>query len=103
MLNRLSIKNYRAISSLEMKIGGLTVLTGVNGPGKSSVLQGTWMCCHALSMAVARQIPPQVQGRILAWNDLAEPLLFSGSADSPGVSRTSGPGDLTASGRRRRG
>jgi predicted ATPase len=70
MLNRLSIKNYRAISSLEMNIGGLTVLTGVNGSGKSSVLQATWMCCHALSMALARQIPPQVRGRILARNDL---------------------------------
>lgn len=70
MLTRLTIENFRAISRLEMDVGGLTVLIGANGSGKSSVLQAVWMCCHALSAAALARTPPEVQDRTLTWRDL---------------------------------
>lgn len=39
MLRKLGLKNFKAFSELELPFGSLTLLSGLNGSGKSSVLQ----------------------------------------------------------------
>jgi len=39
MLSFLRLRNFKAAQDLQLRIGGLTVLAGLNGSGKSSVLQ----------------------------------------------------------------
>jgi predicted ATPase len=39
MLERLALSNFKAFDDLELPLGGLTLLSGLNGTGKSSVLQ----------------------------------------------------------------
>ena len=38
-MEKLTIKNYKCFKSLELTLNDLTVLTGCNGNGKSSVVQ----------------------------------------------------------------
>lgn len=39
MIKEIKLKNFKAFRSVELPIGGLTVLSGLNGSGKSSVMQ----------------------------------------------------------------
>lgn len=39
MINNLEVKNFKSIVKQEFNFKGLNVLTGLNGSGKSSVLQ----------------------------------------------------------------
>jgi predicted ATPase len=39
MISKIQLKNFKKFENLSLDIGGLTLLTGINGMGKSSVLQ----------------------------------------------------------------
>ena len=39
MINKLVLKDFKIHSNLELPLGGITILTGQNGMGKSSVMQ----------------------------------------------------------------
>lgn len=39
MINKLVLKNFKIHTNLELPLGGITILTGQNGMGKSSVMQ----------------------------------------------------------------
>lgn len=40
MLDYIALKNFKAFADLELELGALTLLSGLNGSGKSTVLQG---------------------------------------------------------------
>lgn len=41
MISRIGIKNFKAFSSLDLSLTGLTLLTGLNATGKSTTMHGT--------------------------------------------------------------
>ena len=56
MISRLHIKNYKCLHDEDMKFRPLTVLTGTNSSGKSSVLQTV--------LLLARNCNPQNRDRM---------------------------------------
>lgn len=77
MLEAIILQNFKSIDDLEIPLGSLTVLTGLNGSGKSSVLQ---------SLALLKQsIEADSSARKIAFRGswvrlgLSEDVLFDGS------------------------
>ncbi len=68
MLTNLTIKNFKLHNETYLKLGGLVVLTGMNGMGKSSVIQ---------SLLLLRQS--------LLSNDLSEGMNLNGELFSAGM------------------
>lgn len=54
---RLRVSGFRRILNLDMPLGPLTVIVGVNGCGKSSILDALWLC----SASAAGQLKNMIQ------------------------------------------
>lgn len=59
MIDRLRLRNFKRFASLELSLGGLTVLTGVNGAGKSTAIQ---------SLLLARQVAERPGTEVVELN-----------------------------------
>lgn len=59
MITKLDIRNFKCFASLSLSIRPLTVLTGVNGAGKSTILQ---------SLLLARQAAAQPESQVVQLN-----------------------------------
>jgi predicted ATPase len=70
MITKLKLANFKSHKNTELNTGNLTVLTGVNSSGKSSVLQ---------SLLLLRQ--SYLKNRLHNALDLNDPLCFIGNAD----------------------
>lgn len=55
MIRKLSIKNYKSISELEMELGRINVLIGENGCGKSNILEAIAMGCAAADNKLGKE------------------------------------------------
>ena len=49
MISQVSIKNYKSIKELDLKLGRVTVLIGENGCGKSNILEAVALCSAAVA------------------------------------------------------
>lgn len=70
MITKLKIKNFKSHKNTDLEFGNLTLLTGLNSSGKSSVIQ---------SLLLLRQ--SFIKGRLDKGLDLNEPLCDIGKAD----------------------
>jgi predicted ATPase len=59
MITALQIRNFKCFASLDLPLRDLTVLTGINGAGKSTVLQ---------ALLIARQAAENVSSRVVKLN-----------------------------------
>lgn len=47
MINKLYLDNFKCFRSLELNFGSLNVLTGINGMGKSTIIQSLLLLCQS--------------------------------------------------------
>ncbi len=57
MLKNLKIKNFRSIIDTDISFGGLTVLIGANGSGKSNILKGIKFISRFITEGLDKAIP----------------------------------------------
>jgi predicted ATPase len=69
MITKLKIANFKSHKNTELNTGNLTVLTGINSSGKSSVLQTFLLLRQSFK-----------KGRLADGLDLNDPLYFTGNA-----------------------
>lgn len=78
MISSLSLTNFKSVESLEFRLSKLTILTGLNGSGKSSVLQ---------ALAVAKQSGAsalRLRGPLVQLGNYSD--VYSEGARSDGIS-----------------
>ncbi len=63
MLKEISINNFKSLRSLDLKLSNLNILTGLNGSGKSSLIQSLLLLRQSYNMAITEK-----QGLILNGN-----------------------------------
>jgi len=52
MLTKIQLKNFKSIKEIDLPFGALTLLTGLNGSGKSSVLQAIGLVKQSLTKVI---------------------------------------------------
>lgn len=69
MLKRLKITNYGALSDFALDVGGLNVLFGPNGCGKTTFLDALWFLRHCNGAGVVKAAERRDQGvGLLNWS-----------------------------------
>lgn len=56
MINRLILKNFKCFSDIELEFSGVNVLTGLNGMGKSTVMQSILLIAQSQKSIMSEQI-----------------------------------------------
>ena len=90
MLKRLSIKNFKAAQNLDLRLAPMTLLTGLNSSGKSTVLQSLALLRQSI---VGRNLPGiALYGQILQLGALDDILTEGAETDviTIGIETTEG-------------
>ncbi|MDB4985429.1 MAG: ATP-binding protein [Myxococcaceae bacterium] len=56
MLHTLAFDNYRSLRSLRVRLGALSLITGINGTGKSNLYRALHMLSHAVNGELGRAL-----------------------------------------------
>jgi predicted ATPase len=82
VIKNVSIRSFKRFSHLDVNLGALTVLTGLNGSGKSSVLQAI-LLAHQCSLSRGATVPLVAE----SWLDLGHASdVLHASAESSRIS-----------------
>lgn len=53
MISDCRLRNFKCFADATFDLGKITLLAGLNGTGKSSVIQGLLACCHLASFPMS--------------------------------------------------
>ena len=65
MLNNISIKNFKSLKNINLELSSLNILTGLNGSGKSSLLQTILLLRQSYNISIQEKIGLVINGNIL--------------------------------------
>jgi energy-coupling factor transporter ATP-binding protein EcfA2 len=73
MIKSVTLKNFRGLEELEVPLSSVTILTGVNGVGKTSVLEGL----YCLLSETRLDVSPLSRGNNLITNGVSIPTQYN--------------------------
>lgn len=80
MLHSLLIRNFKCFESLDLPLGSLTLLAGINGSGKSSVLQAMLLLRQSMTNT-SLAVPPLVLNGEFMQIGTADDAIYSGAVE----------------------
>ncbi len=79
MINKYRIRNFKCFEDQELELGHLNVLTGLNGMGKSSVIQSLLLLKQSFEMGGTRSMPRLILNGPLVSIGTRKDALFEGA------------------------
>lgn len=85
MLTKIRLTNFKAFNDVTLRCGSLTLLCGVNGTGKSSVLQALLLLRQSVQSGAMHRLRLELQGDLVAIGTGRDALYEDAETDTVGI------------------